>query len=135
MILMIDDDPDDVQLFCSALYETNKPYYCISVPDGAEALQFLDATFIHPEFIFMDLNMPRVNGKECLMQIKKEPKFNGIPVIIYTTSMQKREMEQLYKLGADYFITKPYSPHELMNTITEVLEGKIVKKGELTESI
>jgi len=129
MILMVDDDPDDVQLFCSALYETNKPYYCISVPDGEEALQFLNATFINPDFIFIDLNMPRVNGKECLMQIKKQPKLNGIPVIIYSTSMQKREIEQLYELGADYFITKPYSTHDLMNTITKILEGKLLREA------
>jgi CheY-like chemotaxis protein len=121
MILIVDDDPEDVQFFCNALYETNKPFYCISVSDADEALLFLENTLIIPEFIFLDLNMPRTNGKECLLRLKKNPQSKDIPVIIYSTTSHKKEIDELYKLGASQFITKPYSIHALMNTISEIL--------------
>jgi len=124
---MVDDDPDDVQFFCSALYETNKPYYCISVPNGEEALLFLNSSFINPDFIFMDLNMPRINGKECLIEIKKNVQFIDIPIIIYSTSSQKHEIEQLYRLGANYYFKKPESPKLLIDKISEILEGNLRK--------
>jgi CheY-like chemotaxis protein len=127
MILMVDDDPEDIQLFCSALYECNKPYYCISVSSGEAALQFLSSTFILPDFIFMDLNMPRLNGKECLIQIKKESQFNNIPIIIYSTTSQNGEVEKLYRLGADYFFTKPVKTEVLVETISEILNGHLLK--------
>lgn len=128
MILMVDDDPDDVQFFCSALYETNKPYYCISVPDGEEALHFLNNTFICPDFIFIDLNMPGIDGKECLVEIKKRAQLKGIPVIIYSTTSQKQEIDDLYQLGADYFFTKPCNTALLTSTISDILEGNLWKK-------
>jgi CheY-like chemotaxis protein len=121
MILMVDDDPDDVQFFCNALYESNKPYYCISVTNADEALQFLEHTLINPEFIFLDLNMPRLNGKECLIKLKTNPQSKDIPVIVYSTSSQKKEIEELYKLGAAQFVSKPYSMRLLINTISDIL--------------
>ena len=124
MILMVDDDPDDVQFFCNALYESDQPYYCISVSGAEEALTFLENTLIIPEFIFLDLNMPCLNGKECLMKLKSNPQSKNIPVIIYSTSSQKKEVEELYKLGASQFVTKPYSMKTLMNTISDIFENK-----------
>ena len=136
MILMVDDDPEDIQIFCSALYECNKPYYCISVSSGEEALQFLNSSFILPDYIFMDLNMPRLNGKECLIQIKKEPQFSNIPVIIYSATSQHTEAEKLYTSGADYFFTKPMSTKLLAETISEILNGHLLKAiGQLYSDI
>jgi CheY-like chemotaxis protein len=121
MILMVDDDPEDVQFFCNALYESNQPFYCISVTNAEEALSFLENTLITPEFIFLDLNMPRINGRECLTKLKADPRSKDIPVIIYSTSSHKKEIDELYKLGAAMFITKPYSMRVLMNTISSIL--------------
>jgi CheY-like chemotaxis protein len=121
MILMVDDDPDDVLFFCNALYESNKPYYCISVTNAEEALQFLEHTLINPEFIFLDLNMPRVNGKECLKKLKTNPQSQDIPVIVYSTSSQKREIDEMYKLGASKFVSKPYSMRVLIDTLSDIL--------------
>jgi len=121
MILIVDDDPDDVQFFCNALYESNKPYYCISVTNAEEALLFIETTLINPEFIFLDLNMPRVDGKECLIKLKSNPQSKDIPVIVYSTSSHKKEIEEVYKLGAAKFITKPDSMKVLINAISDIL--------------
>lgn len=121
MVLIVDDDPDDVQFFCTALYESNKPYYCISVTNAEEALLFIENTFINPEFIFLDLNMPRVNGKECLIKLKANPQSKDIPVIVYSTSSQKKEIEELYKLGASKFISKPDSMRMLISALSDIL--------------
>jgi CheY-like chemotaxis protein len=121
MILIVDDDPDDVQFFCNALYESNKPYYCISVTNAEEALLFIENTLINPEFIFLDLNMPRVDGKECLIKLKSNPQSKNIPVIVYSTTSHKKEIEELYKLGAAKFITKPDNMKVLINAISDIL--------------
>ena len=121
MILIVDDDPDDVQFFCNALYESNKPYYCISVTNAEEALLFIENTLINPEFIFLDLNMPRVDGKECLIKLKSNPQSKDIPVIVYSTSSNKKEIEDVYKLGAAKFITKPDSMKVLINALSNIL--------------
>ena len=121
MILIVDDDPDDVQFFCNALYESNKPYYCISVTNAEEALLFIENTLINPEFIFLDLNMPRVDGKECLIKLKSNPQSKNIPVIVYSTTSHKKEIEELYKLGASKFITKPDNMKVLINAISDIL--------------
>jgi CheY-like chemotaxis protein len=121
MILIVDDDPDDVQFFCNALYESNKPYYCISVTNAEEALLFIENTLINPEFIFLDLNMPRVDGKECLIKLKSNPQSKNIPVIVYSTTSHKKEIEELYKLGAAKFITKPDNIKVLINAISDIL--------------
>jgi len=121
MILIVDDDPDDVQFFCNALYESNKPYYCISVTNAEEALLFIENTLINPEFIFLDLNMPRVDGKECLIKLKSNPQSKNIPVIVYSTTSHTKEIEELYKLGAAKFITKPDNMKVLINAISDIL--------------
>ena len=70
-IMIVDDDPDDVQLFCEAVAEIDPLYNCLVAYNGEEALKLLQNTNTTPDFIFLDLNMPRMNGKQCLAQFKK----------------------------------------------------------------
>ncbi len=93
-LLIVDDDPDDLWLF--SVYEINKGYRCITASNGKEALQLLQNAIVKPHYIFMDLNLPVMNGKECLREIKKKPRFADIPVIIYSTSKLKTDMEEVY---------------------------------------
>lgn len=123
-ILIADDDSDDIQLLSEAVHETNTTYSCIAVSNGEEALQFLNNCSIKPDFIFLDLNMPKVNGKECLIRIKRNTDLDNIPVIIYSTTKQKKEVDELYKLGADFFLTKPYDFRALKNSIIKILSNK-----------
>ena len=121
MILFIDDDHDDVDIFCHALRESNLPFYCISMDTVENAFAFLENSLIEPEFIFIDIHMPGTNGKECLKRLKANAKYKNIPAIIYSTTKQKAEIEEVYSLGADYFVTKPATLELLVHVITRVL--------------
>jgi CheY-like chemotaxis protein len=123
-ILIVDDDSDDAQFLSEAVHQTNKTYTCIAVSNGDEALDFLYTTKRLPDFIFLDLNMPKINGKECLIKIKANHQFDNIPVIIYSTTSQKQEKDELYRLGANYFLTKPYDFAILRNSISKILSDK-----------
>jgi CheY-like chemotaxis protein len=121
MILFIDDDQDDVEAFCQALQTTNLPFYCIPMNGAEDALAFLDNSLIEPDFIFVDLHMPGISGKQFLTRLKSNPRYQAIPTIIYSTTKQKREIEEVYQLGADYFVTKPSSIELMVHVITRIL--------------
>ena len=121
---LIDDDPDDREIFCIALEDTNKGFKCITAPNGKEALQKLstDDSF-RPDYIFLDLNMPVMNGKQCLQEIKKIPRLESVPVIIYTTSSYVKDMEETKELGATHFLTKPSRIDRLTRLLEELIEN------------
>jgi CheY-like chemotaxis protein len=106
-IFLIDDDEDDRWLFAEALARTVPQVKCESAASGQEAIQFLDASSVLPDCIFLDLNMPGMDGKNCLTQLKSHPKLKTIPVIVYSTSNYHKDIEETKALGADEFIIKP----------------------------
>lgn len=120
-ILLIDDDDDDVLIFKLALSEIDSAINCITATnaiDGFEQLQ----NFAHlPSHIFLDLNMPVINGFECLEQLKRDRRLNQIPVIIYTTSNHPRDYRHAIELGAFNFLTKTANLETLKQTLREIL--------------
>lgn len=127
-ILMADDDEDDRMLAREALAESRvlNDFHC--VPDGVELLNYLrhqapytdEVRYPLPSLILLDLNMPRLDGKGALSQIKADPALRSIPVIILTTSKEEEDMLRAYDLGAASFITKPVTFDklvELMKTL------------------
>jgi CheY-like chemotaxis protein len=119
--LLVDDDTDDVLLFEEVLKEVSKSIRLITSSNGIEALDFLTKNQGNlPKLIFLDLNMPRMDGKECLKAIKQDPTFSHVPVIMYTTSSQSRDIEETMMLGAVCFITKPSSVSDLRNIIATI---------------
>jgi CheY-like chemotaxis protein len=95
--------------------------------NGEEALQGLrNNIFAKPDLIFLDLNMPRVNGKQCLKELKKDNSLRHIPVIIYTTSKLDDDKSEMQKLGAAYSITKPRSFSGLYNLISEIFSKEMI---------
>jgi CheY-like chemotaxis protein len=107
-ILLADDDTDDCMFFKEALQELFLPTDLTAVHDGEELMQLLtNETTQLPHVLFLDLNMPRKNGFECLSEIKLNAKLNGIPVIIFSTSYENETVNQLHKSGAHYYIRKP----------------------------
>lgn len=119
--LLVDDDDDDREIFCMALSETDPTIRCLIAHDGIEAMKMLsDPTFI-PDYIFLDLNMPLMTGKECLQEIRKLPRLSDVPVIIYSTSASERDIQDTMKLGASTFITKPPQIAALAGKLAEVL--------------
>ena len=114
-ILMADDDEDDRLLTQDALAESRVLNELHFVEDGVELLEYLErkgkfedkTTSPRPGLILLDLNMPRMDGREALEAIKANPNLKGIPVVILTTSKQEEDMVKGYNLGAASYITKP----------------------------
>ena len=104
---LIDDDVDDQDIFILALAEIDKSIRCEVASDGIDALRRLSNKELHPDYIFLDLNMPRMNGKQCLSQIRDIDFLDDIPVIIYSTSSDQRDKTETEQLGAADYIVKP----------------------------
>ena len=120
-ILMADDDDDDYLLTKKALKESKLLNNLIRVRDGEELLDYLNARgeFVganpmRPGVILLDLNMPRKDGREALKEIKSDPKFNDIPIVIFTTSKAEEDIYRSYQLGSNSFITKPVTFENLV---------------------
>jgi len=136
IVLIIDDDDDDRSLFSDALGEVSSAVKCLSIGDGHEGLAMLrNETEDLPDLIFLDLNMPRLNGKQCLEEIKKIPKLSHIPVIMYSTTKRWEDVEETQKLGAAYFLTKPALFNEICNAIKMLLEVKWEKNAPLSVKV
>ena len=121
--LLIDDDLDDHEIFSLALKEANDPVEVVRAYDGVEALTHLrDSTHERPDFIFLDLNMPRMNGKQCLELIKEDTDLKNIPVIIYSTSSEIKDLIEAQRLGAIAYIVKSASIHELTMALEDFFQ-------------
>ena len=119
---LVDDDIDDQEIFMAAVSEIDNSINCVSVDNCEEAIDTLkNQTDVLPDFIFLDLNMPRLNGRQCLAELKKIAHLKHIPVIIYSTSSLKKDIEETKQLGADMFLTKPSKFYDLCNVLTQVL--------------
>ena len=119
--LLADDDLDDTILFEQVLNEVAPSVTLITAKDGREAIDALTSGSASPDLIFLDLNMPKLNGKECLQFIKHTENLHKIPVIIYTTSSLSKDIEDCMVSGAACFITKPSGVKELTKIISTIV--------------
>lgn len=124
-IFIVDDDEDDKNLFIDSAKEVNKEINFMTASNGQEAMRILkDEHNLLPDYIFLDLRMPRINGRQCLAEIKKEERLSHIPVFIYTTSRDVNDSIDLGKRGAVHFISKPDNPTEIYYILSTVLDAK-----------
>lgn len=122
-IFLADDDADDCMLFEDALREVCEDTSLVTANDGVELMDILERTVPPPpEVIFLDLNMPRKNGVECLKQIRSTKKLKDIPVVIFSTSSLQASIEQVYNEGANIYVKKPGSFPKLKKAIKQVLD-------------
>lgn len=122
--LLVDDDTDDALVFGEVLADVNPAIGFKTATDGQDALQQLTAeNAVLPDIIFLDLNMPRMDGKQCLFEIKNNEMLRDIPVMMYTTSSHSADIEQTMQLGAACFITKPSDFKELKNILSIIAEN------------
>jgi CheY-like chemotaxis protein len=124
-ILLVDDDPDDRMIINDAMEILESSRIMKFAESGDQALHILEthAAAGHlPCLIVLDLNMPKMNGTETLREIKTKQEFKGIPVIIYSTSINSLEKEKCMQLGADDYITKPISFRESQQTAEKLLQ-------------
>jgi CheY-like chemotaxis protein len=120
-ILLADDDKDDRFFFKEALTQIQVPTNLTVVEDGQKLITFLSANKTQlPDILFLDLNMPRKNGNECLSEIKRDKRLSQIPVIIYSTSLHDEVADILYGKGAHYYLKK-CNIVELPRAINQIL--------------
>jgi CheY-like chemotaxis protein len=120
-ILLIDDDDDDQLIFKDALKEIDFTCDCLFANNGLEALAILANEHEIPAIIFLDLNMPLMNGVEFLIHVKKEKSLANIPVVIFSTSNNPADKEQMLSLGAKLFITKTSNFKLLKDKLADLL--------------
>lgn len=121
-ILLADDDPDDREFFEDAIAEVNPQMKLSLVKDGAELMKFLTAAEGNlPDVIFLDLNMPGKNGKECLSEIRESQQLRNIPVVIYSTTGSHHDIDETFKMGANLFMRKPTSFRDLVQLARKVI--------------
>ena len=126
-ILIVEDDPKDVELTLTALEEYNLANEVVVTRDGEEALDYLYCrgnfaarTNDNPAVLLLDLKLPKVDGLEVLQQIKSDEKLRMIPVVVLTSSREERDMVASYKLGVNAYVVKPVDFHEFVNAIKEL---------------
>ena len=126
-ILLVEDEPKDVELTLTALEEYNLANEVVVVHDGAEALDYLFMrgaftmrTAGNPAVLLLDLKLPKVDGLEVLERIKAEEELKCIPVVMLTSSREERDKLASYKLGVNAYVVKPVDFHEFVNAIREL---------------
>lgn len=122
-ILLIDDDVEDRAMFRNALLEVHPSVNFTEMNDARKALVALSDMRLTPDVIFLDLNMPEMNGLEFLIEVKKSEVLAPIHVIVFTTSSHKPTMELAKDLGAKDFVTKPNRISELLQILRSQVGG------------
>ncbi|MEO5893323.1 MAG: response regulator [Ferruginibacter sp.] len=125
-ILIAEDDADDRYLMKTALQETGITEEVEYVENGVEVISYLeslseeDGEINYPKFILLDLNMPKMDGREVLKMMKSNDAYRKIPVIVFSTTKNQLEVKRCYELGANTYIVKPVSYDTLVDTIREI---------------
>jgi CheY-like chemotaxis protein len=123
-ILLADDDENDRLLFTEAFSELRIKTIVRIVDNGIQLMEWLNMKNIRlPDLLFLDLNMPRKNGLECLKEIKSNEKLKDISISIYSTSDNEKDIEETFRNGANVYITKPNN----FNMLKQVLEKAVMR--------
>jgi len=127
-ILLVEDNPNDVELTLRALRKQNLSSKVFVVKDGAEALEFIFGTGSysvrqvddHPKVVLLDLKLPKVDGIEVLRKIKSDPRTKDMPVVMLTSSQEERDVVETYKLGVNSYIVKPVDFSNFVHAVSEL---------------
>jgi CheY-like chemotaxis protein len=126
-ILIVEDDPNDVELTLTALDEYNLANEVVVTRDGEEALDYLycrgnfkTRPNDNPAVLLLDLKLPKRDGLEVLQQIKSDEKLRMIPVVVLTSSNEEKDVVASYKLGVNAYVVKPVDFHEFVNAVREL---------------
>ena len=113
LVYLVDDDEDDRFFFEEALEEISRPTKIASFSNGVDLMANLLGIQQLPDVIFIDLNMPLMNGEECIVDIRKEDEFDNVPLVVYSTASDEEQLYRLKDLGAHRYLQKP-------NTFTQL---------------
>ena len=131
-VLLVEDSPGDVRLTQEALREANRAVHLHVASDGVEAMAFLRregsyAQVPRPDLILLDLNLPRMDGREVLAQIKSDESLKTIPTIILTTSEAEADILKSYQLQANCFLSKPVQLDDFENLVKSINDFWLTK--------
>lgn len=136
IIFLIDDDQDDREMFEEAVRTCDPEIEVLEASDGVEALQILNANETRPDVIFLDYNMPRMNGVQCLQRLKTNTSTRDIPVVMYTTSGNRAHEESTLLLGADFYMQKTNSFKQLcveLERLLSLITCKLEERGNFPD--
>jgi CheY-like chemotaxis protein len=126
-ILIVEDDPNDVELTLTALGDYNLANEVVVTRDGQQALDYLyrrgefnTRSNDNPAVMLLDLKLPKVGGLEVLQQIKSDERLKMIPVVVLTSSHEEKDMMKSYRLGVNAYVVKPVDFHEFVNAVKEL---------------
>ncbi len=124
-ILLVEDNPGDLRLTKEALADAKVRNHLNSVIDGVEALKFLRQeppynNAQRPDLILLDLNLPRKDGREVLLEIKNDPKLKRIPVVVVTSSAEEQDIVKSYNLHANCYVTKPIDLQQFVTVVRAI---------------
>lgn len=122
VIFYADDDEDDRELFADALEEVDPDVKLVLARSGFEMIELLENQNEIPDYIFLDINMPIMSGKECLMKLKRVDRLKSVPVIMYTTTSNKEEFKNLVLLGAADCMVKGLSFSAIKESLRTILD-------------
>jgi len=119
--LIIDDDPDDREIFMMCVNKISDTIDCVTAKNGVDALELLEnKTDLTPDFIFLDVNMPKMNGIECLKHLRKIDRLRNSKIFMYSTTSEGGIIKQSKELGAQDFIVKPVKISELREILSKI---------------
>jgi CheY-like chemotaxis protein len=121
-LFIIDDDVEDQEILMEAVREVDGSIQCYTATSGEVAIKQLEReVIVLPDLIFLDLNMPKLNGKQILKEIKNTRSLRPIPVIMYSTSFAPRDIEEIHNLGAAFHLLKPSRFDDLCRSLKSIL--------------
>src|SRR5689334_14464264 len=123
IVLYAEDDIEDVDTFCDMMTSIDSSVELVNTQDGLETIEYLENTNVLPDIIFLDINMPSMDGKSCLRNIRKDERFRSIPVIIYSTSGNPKDKELCLQLGATDYVQKPNTIRETMERLSKIIHS------------
>jgi chemotaxis family two-component system response regulator Rcp1 len=124
-VLLVEDNPADADLMCEAIATGKLLLDVTTVRDGVAAIQYLHGDGIYadaprPDLILLDLNLPKMDGRQVLAQIKADADLRGIPVVVLTSSSAERDIIQSYNLGANCYVIKPVDLKAFQSIVKDV---------------
>ena len=122
LVFLVDDDYEDHEIFKMAFSKVKSDFNLVTAENGIEALDKIkeDPEF-NPDIIFLDVNMPRMNGKECIKEMRKIARVQNIPIILYSTHDGQKEINEAKEAGASDFMTKPSSITEFAKALQTII--------------
>ena len=121
-LLLVDDDIEDLENLTDIILEISPTIKISVAQNGNEMIRLLESEADLPDFIFLDLNMPIKTGFECLTEIRSNEKWKAIKIVILTTSSQREQINEVYKMGADLYIRKPNSYNAFKEILSKCLQ-------------